>query len=258
MGWLLLLSPEISRAQVSDTTYHLIPATPEEASEIGVPANYKGYDFCNCQEDEIAAIVKSREVNKEIITKHLTESEFQYNRTVSDEAKSFWANLKSWLIRKLFGNITRESADRTMTIIYWLLALFGIIVVAVWLYRSEFFGAPLQRTTRLGDGLMEETARSEEDIESQIMMALSDKDYSLAIRWVYIKTIKLLSLKQVIEIRQDKTNYDYFLEIKSEKIREPFRGLTHIYEYSNYGKFDTEITHYQESDTLLKSMSSKL
>ena len=258
MGCYLLLSPKFAFAQIPDTTYHLIQEPAEEPISVRIPTSYSGFDFCNCHEDDVAAPVKQRPVNTEIITKHLSEKEFQYERTVNDEAKSFWANFKSWLMRKIFGNITPELADRTLNIIYWILALFGIVVVAVWLYRSEFFGAPMQRTTRLGDGLMEETARSEEDIESRILSALAQKNYSIAIRWVYIKAIKLLSQKQVIKIRQDKTNYDYFLEIKSDKIKEPFRSLTRIYEYSNYGKFDTEVSHYQESDSLLKSMSSIL
>ncbi len=258
MGWYLMLSPKNACAQGSDTTYHLIQEPVEEPISVKLPASYSGFDFCNCHEDDLAAPVKKRDVKTDIIAKHLSEKDFQYERTVNDEAESFWASFKRWLMRKLFGNITPESANRTLNIIYWILAIFGIVVVAVWLYRSEFFGAPMQRTTRLGDGLMEETARSEEDIEAQILSALAEKNYSIAIRWVYIKAIKLLSQKQVIEIRQDKTNYDYFLEIKSDKIKEPFRSLTRIYEYTNYGKFDTEMSHYQESDSLLKTMSSKL
>ena len=88
--------------------------------------------------------------------------------------------------------------------------------------------------------------------------ALRDQNYSLAIRWVYIKCIKALSIKNEIDIRQDKTNYDYYLELKDRELREQFSKLTLIFEYTNYGNFVTDQATYNQAISIFNIINSKI
>ncbi len=242
-----------SMASPVDTAYRvLIPVVKEDT--VVQKHNYAANDFCNCS----APVVALREINTTGLEGHRTEKEFQYERTVKDEASSFWDGFWNWLSRRLFGKVSRDNAIKVRNIFYWLIAVFAILIVAFWLYKSEFFGRPMRGTTKINDGLFEETERSEEDIDEQIKAALRDHNYPLAIRWIYIKCIKALSMRNQIDIRKDKTNYDYYLELKNPNLKELFSQLTRLFEYTNYGDFTSTESNYQEADEIFNRINGKI
>ncbi len=214
-------------------------------------------DFCNCNGNQFAPMVARRDVNISVLEKFRSKPEFQYERTIKDEATSFWSSFWSWLAKKLFGNISEDNTNESRNFVFWLIGIFFTILVSYWLYKSDFLGSPMRRTAKIDQGLFEEIGRSDEDIESQIMSALVQRDYPLAIRWVYIKCIKNLADENEIEIQQNKTNYDYILEIKSYDQRVSFSELTRLYEFTNYGRFTTNEDHYQKAQSISKAMLNK-
>jgi hypothetical protein len=244
-------------AQLSDSIYYFGTQVPA----IDSPKAYHDYsrtDFCNCTPDKLGDTVGARVVDTGVIASHRDDRDFQYERTVKDEASTFWSNFENWLSRKLFGSVDRERISNAMNTVYWCLAVLAVLLVAYWLYRSELLGSPFRRTTRISESLFGETERSEEDIDALIGQAVGAGNYVLAIRWLYIKCIKNLSSRQQLEIRQDKTNYDYYLELKGGAVRDAFRKLTVLFEYSNYGKFDTGVSDYREANETLNLILSKI
>ena len=62
---------------------------------------------------------------------------------------------------------------------------------------------------------------SEDDIsqinfDELITSAMEAKQYKLAVRYMFLKSLKLLAEKGQIELRNNKTNYQYLSEIKSK------------------------------------------
>lgn len=254
---LVLLIPfQICFADTTESNFNLL-ILPASADSTQVAKNFSGKNFCNCGAEKLAPRMAQRVVNTDKLDSHKGEKEFKYERTVKDEASSFWRSFWEWLQRKLFGKINRENANKVKNIVYWLIAIFAVIIVGFWLYKSEFFGKPLRSTTKIKEGLFEETERSQEDIDLRISNALKQKDYPLAIRWLYIKGIKTLSANGQIEIRQDKTNYDYYLELKNGDLQKPFYQLTRLFEFTNYGDFTTTLEHYTEAEELFKNINRK-
>jgi hypothetical protein len=254
---LLLNHLQYCVANPIDSSFNLMPVTASTDS-IKHKYNYSGDAFCNCDDDKLASEVPPREVNTSNLERHKSEKEFQYERTVKDEASSFWSNLRKWIIEKLFGKVTKENATLVKNIFYWLIAIFAIFIVGFWLYKTEFLGKPLRRTTKINNVLFDETERSEEDIGYRINEALKKEDYPLAIRWVYIKCIKALSTRNQIDIRQDKTNYDYYLEIKNRDLQQYFFKLTRLFEYTNYGDFTSTLENYTEAEEIFKMINSRI
>ena len=72
--------------------------------------------------------------------------------------------------------------------------------------------------------------------QEEINAAISRRDYRLAIRLMFLRTLKTLAGKGVIQYAQDKTNLDYLLQLHPTAFYPAFFQLTRAYEYSWYGK----------------------
>jgi hypothetical protein len=86
---------------------------------------------------------------------------------------------------------------------------------------------------------------SDEDIsqinfDELIAAAAERKDYKLAVRYLFLKSLKLLSEKEIIELRNNKTNHQYLSEIKNKRISSAFQIATSRFEWIWYGDFPVD------------------
>ena len=80
----------------------------------------------------------------------------------------------------------------------------------------------------------------ESDLERFLRQALDKNDYRLALRIYYLMILKALSLKEFIEWKKDKTNYEYCRELRPQPdIYPQFQAITGLFERVWYG--DTAI-----------------
>ena len=82
------------------------------------------------------------------------------------------------------------------------------------------------------------------DIDILIKDALKTKDYRLAVRYQYLKALKLLSLEEIISWHFDKTNSDYLQEIENKDLKEAFQNVSYAYEYIWYGELEIDKKTY--------------
>jgi hypothetical protein len=64
---------------------------------------------------------------------------------------------------------------------------------------------------------------------------------------MYLKTLKVLANKAIIEWHFEKTNSDYFNEIKDPQIKLRFKRVSHIYDYIWYGEFSIDEVTYNKN-----------
>lgn len=83
------------------------------------------------------------------------------------------------------------------------------------------------------------------DIESLITSAEKNGDYRLAIRFYHILVLKRLSLKNFIKLEEDKTNEEYFYEVKQQGFSNDFKFTSYLYDYIWYGEFPINLKQYQ-------------
>ncbi|MFI5185919.1 MAG: hypothetical protein ACHQF0_04300 [Chitinophagales bacterium] len=84
---------------------------------------------------------------------------------------------------------------------------------------------------------------SEENIfdinyQFEIEKAIDSANYRLATRLLFLRLLKELSQKNIIQYKQERTNFDYLSQLSSGGYYSDFFRLTRNYEYAWYGKFD--------------------
>lgn len=191
------------------------------------------------------------------------DASFNYDM-VEGETQNFLTRAVSCFFNKiesLFGvQLSPEAYKFIEFLIYLLLAiLVGYFILKMLLGRdvSSFFNrksaaiAPLTSKEEHIEGI---------NLDAYITEALAEKNYRLAIRYMYLKSLKELSLINVISWHFDKTNTDYYNEIDNLEVKRSFKKVSYLYDYVWYGEFaldETGFTNAQkEFDRLTKQVKN--
>jgi hypothetical protein len=76
--------------------------------------------------------------------------------------------------------------------------------------------------------------------QKEIDKAIRAGNNRLAVRLMFLRLLKLLSDRNVIQYKQDRTNFDYLMQMHNTVWYKPFFRLARNYEYVWYGKFDID------------------
>lgn len=97
---------------------------------------------------------------------------------------------------------------------------------------------------------------SQMNFDELISAAIASKQFKLAIRYMYLKSLNLLSEKGLIELKNNKTNYQYLSEIRNEQIATAFRNTTSLFEWIWYGDFPVDEQTVNSSQKDFKKLYS--
>jgi hypothetical protein len=81
--------------------------------------------------------------------------------------------------------------------------------------------------------------------QKEIDKAAAQGNYRLAIRLMFLRLLKNMSEKNIIQYKQDRTNFDYLLQLHPTKYYDNFFRITRNYEYSWYGQFEVSEEAYR-------------
>jgi hypothetical protein len=101
--------------------------------------------------------------------------------------------------------------------------------------RLQLFYRPPKRLAPVKSG--EEEDLTEDDLEGQLTHFIQIKDYRQAVRYLYLKTLRLLNDGGMIRYHQESTDQEYWQQLKATPQGGPFRDLITIYENVWYGEF---------------------
>jgi hypothetical protein len=80
--------------------------------------------------------------------------------------------------------------------------------------------------------------------QKEIDKAARQENYRLAVRLMFLRLLKNLSEKNIIQYNQGKTNFDYLLQLHPTRYYKDFFRITRNYEYSWYGQFEVNEQAY--------------
>lgn len=215
-----------------------------------VPPIDKVKDTLALRIDSIKNIIKK--FDDEAIQEYKNEKEFQYGE---DDPKTqswwdrFWSAFWRW-IAELFGDGTKKAQKTALApfLKYLLIAIcVGLVVfVVIKLVGVKMFAGKSKSVDVPYDETLENI--HEIDFNEEIEVALQNKNYRLAVRLLYLSTLKLLSDKELIDWQPNKTNQAYLGEVPQEQAPE-FALLTRNFEYVWYGDFSLDASTFGEIQT---------
>ncbi|MBK9458401.1 MAG: DUF4129 domain-containing protein [Sphingobacteriales bacterium] len=172
---------------------------------------------------------------------------FIYDRTPPGQTP--WEKFWRWLMSKLDNWFSDSRAGHVFNnyIKYILIAAVVLLIIRLLLKAdigALFFRAPKGRKS-LEHEVLDENIH-EMDFEMLIEQAISGHDYRKAVRLYYLKTLKQLSDKGLLDWQINKTNYDYQLELAKTPHAQPFQQLTLLFDYVWYGEMGVDKTQFGE------------
>jgi hypothetical protein len=178
------------------------------------------------------------------IEKYLNDSEFQYDKEVKRPPANFLQRLLKYIAK--FFQLVDKGGKPLEFIIYIIMVAILVFVIVKLLglnYQSLFLKKKKITTNDLS--VFEEDIH-QLDIEALIERAVNNREYRLAVRYLYLKLLKRLSTKELIIWEINKTNTDYAKELKQTPYYVMFNRLTSIFEYVWYGEFEPDKTIFDK------------
>jgi len=134
------------------------------------------------------------------------------------------------LLQRIFNS------DIFRWLIYILLG--SILLYALYKIISEnnlrFF---YRKPARLKETPLEEAELPEEDLDQLLKKAVEGKEFRMATRYLYLKTLRHLDRLELIRWHSQSTDEEYVRQMDTRPQGERFRWLTSAYERVWYGKF---------------------
>ena len=182
------------------------------------------------------------------------QSDFDYmNYTI--RPPSVWERLSWWfqsMLERLFLNPNTPWMTR---IAYYLLLLIVLGLAIFYIIRLRYGGgvAPDYQTISKGNIGIEQS--KSEDFDRLIHEAISEKNFKLAIRYVYLKSLIALAKRELIQLRDWKSPYDYSRELKGETA-DSYREIAQLFEYVWYGDFEAKEEDFSKGEVLCHKLAS--
>ena len=157
-----------------------------------------------------------------------------------------------------YANVDIKKQDKNskvkepLTSLAWFRTLLWLIIIGgfaafIMIYLDNSDIGLFSRRNRSIDNRTEE--EETEDIfainyQKEIEKAVRSGNYRFAIRLHFLRLLKDLSLKHIIQFKQGGTNFDYLMQLSPTNYYKDFFRITRNYEYSWYGQFEVDEKTY--------------
>lgn len=124
--------------------------------------------------------------------------------------------------------------------LFWIVVIGGFLALLIWFLATSNIRL-FKRKIKTADG--ENVAETETEnifeikFEKEIQKAIDASDFRLAVRLMYLRTLKDLSLLNLINYTHEKTNTDYLFQLAGSPYYKNFFRLTRSFDYTWYGHF---------------------
>ena len=146
----------------------------------------------------------------------------------------------------------KDDRDNSLLNQPWFNLLLWVIIIGVFAAAVIYFLA--QNKISIFSKTSETTASEEESEEHEDIFRISyskliqnaekEKNYRVAVRLMFLQTLKAMSEAGIIHYQSDYTNLDYLQQLSQSKYYNDFFKVMRSYEYVWYGKFDISTERY--------------
>jgi len=127
-----------------------------------------------------------------------------------------------------------------LNVVFWIILIGGFITLLVWFLSTSDIRLFRKRPKQSVEEIQEESIDNifEINFEKEIQKATDAKNYRMAVRLLYLRTLRDLSNRHLINYVHTKTNSDYLLQLSSTVYYKTFFRLTRNFDYTWYGQFE--------------------
>lgn len=181
------------------------------------------------------------------------EKAFQYDRQ-QIEGPGLMERFSAWILEKLFGKYSPDDVDLFNNMLLILGILIGLSILIFYLSKISRSRLIAARGQAIQHVQFLDFEGSSSDLEQQWSNAEAAKDYSLALRYLFIKTLFFLKEKNSIVWKKEKTNSDYLRELSERWQRGPFQELSELFAYTQYGGYPIIEADYLAAKSLYERL----
>lgn len=173
-----------------------------------------------------------------------TDHDYQYG-TDAPPPENPIARFFQWLFQKIGEFLSSEAYQNVWQYVF-LVAIAGLVIYL--LLKAEVLGylfAKRAQSTGLDYEILAENIH-EIDFDAAITDAIDGQNYRLAVRLLYLQTLKRLTDAELIQYKPDKTNRQYVYELAGSPRQTDFERLTRQFEFVWYGDFPVNAERFEE------------
>lgn len=157
--------------------------------------------------------------------------------------------------------IVKKKPRTSMQTVLWIIIIVGglaLIFITLAARNVSVFG---RKKKKLDDPV--ETGDEHSDIFgikyiSEIDRAAMAGNYRLAIRLMFLRLLKSMTERNIIDYKHDRTNYDYLVQLNTSPYYSDFFRVTRHYEYTWYGKFNVSPGSYDIIKNEFETLEAKV
>lgn len=202
-------------------------------------------------------IVKLRDIQSVSIEKFKTSPDFSYI-TSKEPPQSWWDKFWSWV----WWKIDQILSTKTGRITFWsVLGAVALIIIGYFLFMVT--GLSKSRLFSRRDTGEVTFVTVDDDINTisfdhALRDALDKNDYRLAVRILYLKQLKTMSDKGVINWQINKTNSDYLREVANNLWSNLFKSITSNFELIWYGEKEISLIEFEKMELLFDQLNKQM
>lgn len=183
------------------------------------------------------------DVNK--ITNYQSNSNYDYLAQLDIPDYSWFDLISRWFnsfLNSIFSSKIGENVTTPLLIVIFILLL-ASVVYFLYKKRPELFIR--SKKTASIPYIIEEENIHHINFDQEIESALQNHDFRLAIRLLYLQTLRFLTDNKLIDWQIHKTPTEYIYEITNREMKQSFRVFTNYFLHVRYGNYQATCELYE-------------
>ena len=195
------------------------------------------------------------------LSEKYTGNQYKYD-SLEGETENLLGRIINWIFKKLndvFGiDLPPGWQQLAEIIIYGILIGFALYILVKFLMGNQAASFFSRKSKSVAPINIQEDHIQNIDLDAYITKALQEENYRLAIRYMYLKSLKLLSQNNLIEWNHEKTNSDYYNEIENGELKSSFNKISYWYDHIWYGEFTLDKSGFENAEKDFNQLNQNL